>query len=214
MSCRFEWCLFTNSGHDEHVRDDYVPASQSAGRGRQVGAGILVEDSDGAARPLIYVHIQDAVRADEDAHLTLREADELSRNLRSAVSIARTVTAGRTDSPGFRPRNEVTETPPDVDDVGARLGPDGGDITRLAHFRSGQAETLVERYDYKDTGGEVSSTFEVVANWASDGCGIADFQLARDNWDQLEHMIAVLSAASAFVWDEIAADADDLAVTR
>ncbi|OPX14379.1 hypothetical protein [Gordonia sp. i37] len=92
--CAYTWCsIADHPNHDEHFDDVYVHASQSGPYRTTltVGAGVMLVDGDDA--PSIYVHIQDDVRIDEDAYMTVNEAMDLVDALIGAITHARSVTS-------------------------------------------------------------------------------------------------------------------------
>ncbi|WP_310951299.1 hypothetical protein [Gordonia westfalica] len=174
----------------------------------KVGAGVIVEDGEDSLYndPRVFIHLNtDDDKVDEDAYMTADEAEKVVWELSAALSVARNPQQSQGKDERGLPANQVTGPIPTAEEVGSRLKPDGGDHTALAHFTAGEAETIVERYDYKMPDGTIDSDYEVRANWPDHGCGIADFQLQRDSWHHLDDMIAVLTAARLYTRELVAA---------
>ena len=81
--------------------------------------------------------------------------------------------------------------------------PEEGESAVLAHFKAGVAEAIVERYNYRDPDGALSSTFDVMGNWADAACGVANLHLTQEDWSRLDEVIDVLTAARTFIRDEV-----------
>ena len=209
MNCQFDWCMVRLDGHTDHDLVNYVPVSgPSGGSSRptlQIGVGVVVDapPNDDAR---VFVHLNtDDDNTDEDAYMTADEAESIVREMAARVAIARNPDNPQANPDRQLPVNQVNGPVVTAEEAGQRLAPDEGAHTRLAHFVSGESEATVERYDYKMPDGSIDSEYELLANWHNDGCGLADFQLQREDWNHLGDMIAVLAAARRYTRELVAA---------